>query len=219
MGIEFDLDSVRKAFAQTGPSNPLRKLSGPDKEVLYALLGTYAVMADSRKKFVVGELWEDASKIAKQSKALATRIEDYIFHGPSGQAFAQHFLGYRHLPKELSSFSNELDKKANALGKPGHKATMLSTSKLVMASEFIRRKTGDYQDEHIAELYQAICDRDSSDDFSGDAIRKKRASLRQRNPALYAYATSMNDEDLRRETNRALEVKKVTRKANRPSKG
>ena len=204
MAIDFDLDSVKKAFAQTGPRNPLKKLSGPDKKVLYALLCIYAVMADPRKKFVVAGLWEDASKIAKQSKALATRIENYIFHGLSGQAFAQHFLGYRHLPRELSSFSHELDKKANALGKPGHKATMLSTSTLVMASEFVRRKTGNYQDEHIAELYQAICDTGLSNDFSGDAIRKKRVSLQQRNPALYAYAKSINDEDLRRETNDAL---------------
>ena len=132
-------------------------------------------MADPHKKCVVGELWEDASKIAKQSKALATRIENYIFHGPSGQAFAQHFLRYRNLTKTLASFSHELDKKANALGKPGHKATMLSDSRSVMASEFVRRKTGGYQDEHIAELYQAISDRGSSYDFSGDAIRKKKS--------------------------------------------
>ena len=205
MAIDFDLDSVRKAFAQTGPRNPLQKLSGPDKKVLYALLRQLCGYGKPAHKVRCGRALEDASKIAKQSKALATRIENYIFHGPSGQAFAQHFLGYRHLPRELASFSHELDKWANALGKPGHKATMLSTTTLVVASEFVRRKTGNYQDEHIAELYQAICDTGLSNDFSGDAIRKKRVSLQQRNPALYAHAKSINDEDLQRETNRAFE--------------
>ncbi len=58
-----------------------------------------------------------------------------------------------------------------------------------MASEFVRLKTGGYNDEHFAELIQALDLKfDFGADFSGDAIRKKRGYISDNYPLLYSNA-------------------------------
>jgi hypothetical protein len=60
----------------------------------------------------------------------------------------------------------------------------------VAASEFVRLRTGQYFDEHVAELYQAITasKHSLSEDLSGDAIRKKRDYTAKNYPDLYSEA-------------------------------
>jgi hypothetical protein len=48
-----------------------------------------------------------------------------------------------------------------------------------------------YYDEHVAELYQGISERDVRRDFSADAIRKKRDRLLTQYPHVYAEALEM----------------------------
>jgi hypothetical protein len=76
----------------------------------------------------------------------------------------------------------------NSVGKPGHKDEVLATQWLIQASEFVRWKTRQYNDEHLAEVFQVIAKRPISDDFSGAAIRKKRLYLKKHYPMLYANA-------------------------------
>ena len=72
------------------------------------------------------------------------------------------------------------------LGKRGHHGRLWKNQFLVMASEFIRHKTASYNDEHWAELIQAINRTSDLADFSGDAIHKRRQNLKRTYPLAYA---------------------------------
>ena len=72
------------------------------------------------------------------------------------------------------------------LGKPGHKGRNIKSKFLIIASEFVRLKLGDYFDEHLAELYEAVTAPPFKEELSGDAIRKKRKYLKTNYPGLYA---------------------------------
>jgi hypothetical protein len=61
---------------------------------------------------------------------------------------------------------------------------------LVAASEFVKLKLGDYCDEHVAELYQAVSDALPDEDLSGAAIYRKRAYLKRHYPDLCADAVA-----------------------------
>jgi hypothetical protein len=80
-----------------------------------------------------------------------------------------------------------LEPHLRAIGKPGHKHKSFPNQLIVAASEFVRCKTGSYNDEHLAELFQPIAN-DVSDDLSGDAIRKRRDQMETTYPDLYAAA-------------------------------
>ncbi len=71
------------------------------------------------------------------------------------------------------------------MGKRGHKRQMFAGQFLIEASEFVRLKTGQHYDEHLAELFQAIGTRSINEDLSGDAIRKKREYFDKWYPRLY----------------------------------
>jgi hypothetical protein len=59
-----------------------------------------------------------------------------------------------------------LEPHLGAIGKPGHKHKSFPNQLIVAASEFVRCKTGSYNDEHLAEIFQPIAN-DVSDDLSG----------------------------------------------------
>ncbi len=85
----------------------------------------------------------------------------------------------------LVGFSKTLGEALNSFGKPGRKDEALATQGLIQASEFVRLKSGRYNDEHLAGVFQIIARRPISDDFSGAAIRKKRLYLKKHYPVLY----------------------------------
>ena len=76
----------------------------------------------------------------------------------------------------------------NLVGKRGHKEKVQKNTFLIMASEFVRVKTGNYYDEHLAELLQTLprIDLNQQEDISGDSIRKKREHLKKVYPVIYA---------------------------------
>jgi oligoendopeptidase F len=175
---------VRRAFTGIGPQNPLAKLNNRDRESLWALLAFY----ERTSKNPLSDPWEEIEKLAAQFEAIASRLDHEAFKGSSAEILAPFLSSYEDLPERLTALSALLRRLAALHGKPGHKSENFSTQILVTASEFVRLRTKRPNDEHLAELLQAIDPMSECDNLSGDAIRKKRAYLRKNYPALYGLA-------------------------------
>ena len=178
----FDFEEyVESGFAHTGPRNPLRTLTPEDKIVLVSLLTLYLEPCPPEDA-----AFEQAAETATHASALAERIHQLL-----GTYFAQALqdvLGDFHdLPMRLKTFSLLFGGLCDQLlGKRGHQGRLWKNQFLVMASEFIRHKTNRYNDEHLAELIQAINPSSDLADFSGDAIHKRRQNLKRTYPLAYA---------------------------------
>src|SRR5208283_3047648 len=85
----------------------------------------------------------------------------------------------------LHAFASRLGGVLGLFGKAGHKERVMNNQILIMASEFVRLRTGKHYDEHLAELFQAISMDSNLKDFSGDAIRKKREHFKKTYPLFY----------------------------------
>ena len=91
------------------------------------------------------------------------------------------------LPRRLGAFAGLLGGFVRLfVGKPGHEEKVMHNRSLILASEYVRCRTGKYYDEHLAELFQAINNDSDLKDFSGDAIRRKREHFKKAYPLLYA---------------------------------
>jgi len=167
----------------------LRNLSSEDQVVLWALLKLYdAGNRGDKKRSPVAEL-EKLTELAKRTAQLAQELGTDVFSGPMAPLLSQVTTGYEHLPKQLGQFSTRLGTALSHLGKPGRKYEVATKKWLVVASEFVRLKSGQYYDEHLTELFQAIReDTGIDDDFSGDAIRKQRERMSKEYPAAYQAA-------------------------------
>jgi hypothetical protein len=171
---------VSSVFEYTGPKNPLRCLNPEEKIVLVSLLTIY--VAASTKE---DDGFEQVSATARQASALATKIRQ--LRGTFGQALGDVLGDFDDLAMRLMAFSICLGGFCDHfLGKPGHQGKLSKNEVLLMASEFIRYKTNRYNDEHLAEIIQAVNDKSDVPDFSGDAIHKKRLYLKRNYPLRYA---------------------------------
>jgi hypothetical protein len=185
---------VREAFENTHPRNPLNKLQEDDKCLLWAWLTVYSsceVKPKKRSDFV--NRLEQTTKMAADAAALGRRIQTEVFQGEFAESIGPLLVGFKDLPLRLHAFASRLGGLFGVFGKPGHKGRMLNNQPLIMASEFVRLRTGGYYDEQLAELYQAISvepesSSDTPEDFSGDAIRKKRENFQENYPFLYRQA-------------------------------
>jgi len=186
--------AVNKAFDTTGAENPLRALGQLDRHLLWSLLTIY--MFDSRERRKpdrVSLAMEEMGKIAADAVALAQRIQGEVLTSEHWEAVKPFLRDLEDTPARLYLFGRRLGTLMNAFGKPGHKEGTLVKSSLVRASEFVRLRTGDYNDEHLAELCQAINPEFSGrkkriselPEFSGDAIRKQRDHFAKTYPLLY----------------------------------
>jgi hypothetical protein len=178
----FDFGAcVRSVFEYTGPRNPLRSLNPEDKAVLVSLLTVYlaaSVQGDDG--------FEQVAATARQASVLATKI-----HQSRGtylvQALRDVLGDVEELAMRLVGFSIRFGwLRDRFLGKQGQQGKLSKNEFLLMASEFIRYKTKRYNDEHLAELIQALKDKSDVSDFSGDAIHKKRQYLKRAYPLRYA---------------------------------
>ena len=191
--MAFDLAKfVREAFQDTGPRNPLRKLSERERMFISACLVTYKGIPGKMGK----DPWEQTAKTAREAATLAKKISQVLN--------AQHieplkdleplksYLGeLEELPRRLGAFAGLLGGFVRLfVGKPGHEEKVVHNRSLIMASEFVRGRTGKYYDEHLAELFQAINNDSDLKDFSGDAIRRKREHFKKAYPLLYAAVAS-----------------------------
>lgn len=94
---------------------------------------------------------------------------------------------FQDLPPRLEAFGILFGELLNrVVGKSGQKNKLAKNEFLVMASEFVLLKTNRYNDEHLAELIQALSDEADLSDFSGDAIHKKREHMKRIYPLVYA---------------------------------
>ncbi len=185
--------NAAKRFSQLGPKNPLRTLSGSDQGLLMALLVMYK-WRPRPDPSNPSELLEEASRVAGLAGSLSKKMQATFFDGALAGAFDPLLAGYKDLPLQLDRFSSRIKLLLDQLGgKAGHKGKTTTNQFLVTASEFVRLKTGTYNDEHLAELMQTLwsdADPESLKELSGDAIRKKREHLKSTYAILYARAVS-----------------------------
>lgn len=177
---------VRTSFENIGPRNPLKKLNDYDKRILVSLLKVYASMPQNGEFY---ELLDEAAGVAADAGALATRMRSKVFQGPLAEMVAPFLSSLKDLPQRLLYFSRQLGTLLDqTCGKRGHKGKTGKNVLLIMASEFVRLKTGKHNDEHLAELLQAVdpgIGVNENADISGDAIRKKREHLKKVYRLLY----------------------------------
>jgi hypothetical protein len=177
-----------QAFRHIAATNPLRKLSGPDQKILYSMLKVYAAVTtqDGKRRSKDGLLEKEAKLVADAAK-LGSKLESEVFQGPNSDVLFPYISSFSDLPRQLTEFSKVVGGMLDLFGKRGHKEGNLYGFFLIVASEFVRLKTGQHYDEHLAELYQAVSERSLSEDLSGDAIRKRREYLKKSYPDLYSW--------------------------------
>ena len=186
MSIDYE-KVVKESFENVGPRNPLKKLGDSDKRFLVALLDVYRSAPDLDLAFLH---YEKAASIASEAEALGRSIRSVVFEGDLAQVLEPFVGSFQDLPARLDSFSLRLRTLVdNTVGKRGHKGKVQKNTFLIMASEFVRLKTGNHSDEHLAELLQTVdprIDLNQHEDISGDSIRKKREYLKKVYPLIYA---------------------------------
>ena len=177
-----------QAFRHIAATNPLRKLSGPDQKILYSMLKVYAaVTTQNGKRRSKDGLLEKEAKLVADAAKLGSKLESEVFHGPNSDVLLPYIYSFSDLPRQLTEFSKVVGGMLDLFGKRGHKEGNLYGFFLIVASEFVRLKTGQHYDEHLAELYQAVSERSLTEDLSGDAIRKRREYLKKSYPDLYSW--------------------------------
>lgn len=150
------------------------------------------------------DLMERSPKTLSDAAESIARVESDLFQELFLRDFGVYMVGFETLPSRLAGLSEQLAGLSARLrrafapyGKPGHKRQIFASQFLVDASESIRLKLGEYYDEHLADLLQAIAPPSDGEDFSGDAIRKKRNYLKRRYPAFYKMIVEKAENRLR----------------------
>jgi hypothetical protein len=174
---------VRLAFAGIGPKNPLQRLSSSDKEVLWALLVLYARCTKSTGQI---DPWEELSAVLTEAERLSSRIE-CIERGPNAKIVAPFIVDHQGLGPQLAAFGSQREL-LDLIGKAGHKGTIFANQLIVIASEVVRLKTNGPNDEHLADLLQAIDTVSVPESLSATAIAKKRKRLSESYPHIYSFA-------------------------------
>jgi hypothetical protein len=185
--------AVKKAFDTIGPKNPLRELGEMDKHLLWSLLTIYMFESQERVNPEFSLALEEMGKIAADAVALAKRIQREVVNSESWEVLKPFLRKVEDAPARLYLFGSRLGGLMNAFGKPGHKNGVFVKSSLVKASEFVKLRTGDYNDEHLAELCQEVNPEFSGrrkrvsevPEFSGEAIRKQRVHFAKTYPLFY----------------------------------
>lgn len=187
--MDVDLDSLAtRAFGHLAADSPLKKISEPDRKLLYSMLKVYAAVTtqDVKRRSKDGLLEKEAKLVADAAK-LGSKLESEVFHGPNSDVLLPYISSFSSLPEQLAEFSKVVGGMLDLLGKRGHKEGNLYNFFLIVASEFVLLKVGQHYDEHLAELYQAISERPLTADLSGDAIRKRREYFKKCYPDLYSW--------------------------------
>lgn len=122
---------------------------------------------------------ERIAKVAAEAARLSAKIQLEIFEGPFADYMHPYTSKYRELPKLLAEFSMEYGFYMRRYGKSGHKAKIHAHHWLVMASEFVRLKTGEYCDGQMGELIQAVGNHPNPEAKSDESIRKTRLFLKK----------------------------------------
>jgi hypothetical protein len=189
--------AVAQAFDCLGEANPLRAMAEADKAVVWGTLGLFADERSAPSRYE--QQWDRLAQVAADAAKLASRIEE-ILQADHGEVLNRRLKNSRDLPTHLSSFADQAGGLVKTLGETDLKRRRaLQDRFLIYASEFVKLKTGTWNDEHLAELLQTM--RSVSADFSGDAIRKTRERFRQKHHVLYEITlkTISEDQDKRKQ--------------------
>lgn len=150
---------------------------------LVMFLDYFAVDSANVKAGTEEDELERVAATVSESASFAAKLESEVFQGP--YKLPRWAARYRQLPKQLLELSHGLESQLNHYGKRGHKAELNANSWLVCAVEFAKFKIGRPCYEEIAEVFQAVEERPISEDFSGDAIRKKVQYIKNRYRAIH----------------------------------
>jgi hypothetical protein len=171
-------DLPDKPFKSINRQSRFKKLHATDRFVLCLLLKLY-LSADAAA--LAGEDriddWERAAQVMAEARALAVKLRTVVFQDSSSGVSGLIPKEYRNLPDQLDMFSMIGELVCDSVGKRGHKARIFANHYLVLASEFVRRRTGNYFDEQMGNLLQAIAGRPDDGVLSTEAIRKKTQGL------------------------------------------
>lgn len=178
---------AKKVLQDLHLGNPLRKLDDLERTALWAFLVRYAIFSVEKRDGKTIDDLEKLSRIMADAAKLGAELKSEVFGGPHSELMRVFASGFEDIPSRLVSFAARLEKTLDSFGKPGHKGKTLSNSYLVLSSEYVRLRTGHYNDEHLAELFQEIGMRFEAGELSSEAIRKKRGYLKKNNPRVYAY--------------------------------
>ena len=189
--MSYDLGvPTAKAFRGTIPTNPLNKLNEEDRKLLFSLLKLYARTRAGKSRSDDDPL-DKVAAVVVEAGVFGAKLESEVFRGLFSEELRSFIVGFEDLPQRLIDFSNQLGTVLELFGKRGHKGEYFATQWLIMASEFVRLKTGRHHDEHLAELFQSVGNPSLAKDLSGDAIRKKRNYVMKHYPHLYDQTLKM----------------------------
>lgn len=171
----------------------MRALSNRDKSLLASFVTVYLDLPVPGQALEELNQWDELSRTARKSITCAKRIREAL-DSQFGQALKfspplkSTLERFGDLPSRLETFGLLLGGLLDRLvGKQGQKNKLVRNKFLIMASEFVRLRTNKYNDEHLAELIQALSNASELADFSGDAIHKKRMHLKKAYPLIYAH--------------------------------
>lgn len=181
--MAFDRDKeVSRVFDSLGADNPLKELTQGEQRALWALGIKYQKGASTETDVRLADALDEAEKAARDANQIAGRIES-VLRDPTVEIIIDGLsVAFERLPEFLRAFGGAVLEKAPILGKPGYKDATFRTSDLVMASEFVRLKTGHYNDEPLADLLQAVSDDPAPTKLSGEAIRRRRTRFKEEYP-------------------------------------
>ena len=177
--------AVKEAFDCLGAANPLNQLIELDKAIVWGALMTFTSDRNRPSAPLMRQL-DRLAKIAKDAAKLSSTIEE-VFQNDFGEVLNRRIAACEDLPIRLSFFSGQVEEFLLPLGDTGlRRKRTLEDRYLIYASEFVKFKTGTWNDEHVAELLQTM--RSGVTEFSGDAIRKTRERFKLKHPIVYERA-------------------------------
>jgi hypothetical protein len=176
---------VVKAYDALHPRSALKRLSSKDKFWIWVHLEGFAEDKNrSRKtrKTRFPQQLEHAARAGLDALRLAMEIEK-ILKKDYGEPFNRSLRNSRHLPAFLLSFAKTFSPIYMLGATESRREHALIDLQLIYVCHFVRIKTGAWHDEQVATLLQTM--RSEQDDFSADAIRKKRKRFQSEHPEFF----------------------------------
>ena len=183
----------KRFFEHLSSSNPLSLLTPKEQWAIFAVLLSYGLLSESTLTKARLTHIEKSYRVLDQAISLAEVLESTIFaQGLPLPWEITRLSAHSELNVLLREFAFDLQLVLRSVGRRRsdfNPAT--SAGLLVLVSETVKRLTGGYNDEHVAELFQVLpvqmTTSDTCDlkDLSGDAIRKRRNRFMRDYPLEY----------------------------------
>src|ERR1035437_2279120 len=183
--------SMAEAFQNLKLDSPLRGLNGSDQSLLFSLLVVYEAAKGAVDAKHSKNPWKVMVKSVADAGKAGARLKRDVFLGPLPKLLPTCAEEYADLPDRLIEFSKVVGALLALAGKAGHENKVYKNQLLVLASEFVLLRTRRYNDEHLADLIQAVAKFPLSKGFSANSIRSEERRLKKNYPHLYAQTSEM----------------------------